>query len=79
MDEIRNLLLKCSVCGNTDFAYDNVMYSSIKDAKQLKCIICNKEYTQEELIEVNSVLISNTTEEIANELIERELKKFGFK
>ena len=79
MDLTRNISLKCGVCGNTNFEYDDTLYSSIEEAKQLKCTVCNKVYTQEELMEVNSTLINNATEELTNEALEKEFKKWGFK
>ena len=74
-----NITLKCGVCGNTTFEYDDTLYNSVEEAERFKCSICNKIYTQEELKEVNSTLINNTAEEFAKEVLEKELKKLGFK
>ena len=79
MDQYKSISLKCGVCGNIGFEYDNAIFSSIEEADQVKCSVCNKIYTQEELREVNSTLINNTTEEMAKELLAKELKKLGFK
>ncbi len=79
MDLNRNITLKCGVCGNTNFEYDDESYSSIEEAEQVKCSVCNKIYTQEELKEANTTLINNTAEELAKEVLEKELKKLGFK
>jgi len=78
MDQYRSIVLKCGVCGNTAFEYDNEIFTSIEEANQVKCAVCNKLYTQEELREVNSTLIINTTEEMAEEMLTRELKKLRF-
>lgn len=79
MDLNRNITLKCGVCGNTNFEYDDVIYSSIEEAEQVKCLVCNKIYTQEELKEVNTTLINNTAEELVKEVLKKEFKKLGFK
>lgn len=78
MDSSKNITLKCGVCGNANFHYDDKLYKSIDEAKQLKCTVCNKIYTPEELEEANSTLIDNAIEELANETLEKELKKLGF-
>lgn len=79
MDLTRNISLKCGVCGNTRFEYDDEIYNSIEEAEQVKCIVCNKIYTKEELKETNSILINNTAEELVNEVLKKELKKLGIK
>lgn len=79
MDLKRNISLKCGVCGNASFEYDDVLYNSIDEAEQVKCTVCNKIYTKEELMEINSTLINNTAEELANEVLKKELKKLGIK
>lgn len=79
MDQYRSIALKCGVCGNTGFEYDNLVFSSVEEADQVKCSVCNKIYTQAELREENSTFINNTTEEMAKEMLAKELKKLGFK
>ncbi len=79
MDIIRNVTLKCGVCGNENFEYDDELFNSIEEADEVKCTVCNKIYTGEELLEANSALIENTTEELADEAIKKALKKAGFK
>lgn len=51
MEESRNISLKCGVCGSASFEYDDKLYMTIEDAKVIKCTVCNKVYTREELIE----------------------------
>jgi hypothetical protein len=70
----KNISLKCGVCGNTHFECADAIYSSTEEAEQLKCTVCNKVYTREELMEVNTTLINNTTKELAKEALEKELK-----
>ena len=77
MTQQRKITLKCGVCGNTEFEYDESTYSSIEEAEQMKCSVCKKNYSKEELLEINSTLINNTAEELAKEVIEKEFKKFG--
>lgn len=79
MDITSKISLKCGVCGNTNFEYDDALYNSIEEAEQVKCTVCNKVYTTEELKEVNSTLINNTSEELAKEVLEKEMKKLGIK
>ncbi len=79
MEEHKSISLKCSVCGNENFEYDNEKYGSIDEAEILKCVLCNKEYTRDEIIEANSCNINNVAEEVAKELIEKSFKKMGFK
>lgn len=79
MEESRNISLKCGVCGNTNFEFDDMIYITIEEAKVIKCTICNKVYTREEIIDVNSTLIYNTSEELAQEVLKKELKRMGFK
>lgn len=79
MKEAINISLKCGVCGNTNFEYDNTIYPRIEDAKVIKCTVCNKVYTREEIIDANSTLINNTSEELVQEVLKKELKKMGFK
>jgi uncharacterized Zn-finger protein len=79
MDINRKIALKCGVCGNTNFEYNNVTYNSIEEAEQVKCSICSKIYTQDELKESNLTLINNTVDELAKEVLKKELKKLGLK
>lgn len=79
MEETRNISLKCGVCGSTSFEYDDTLYKTIEDAKVIECTACNKAYSREELIDVNSILINNATEELAEEVLKREFKKMGLK
>ena len=39
--------------------------ASIDEAEEVICVNCKKVYTSEELIEINSVFIENTAEEIS--------------
>lgn len=71
--------LKCGVCGNANFDYDTTLYNSIDDADLIKCSVCSKTYTKKEIIEANSILISNTSEEMVREVFEKNLKGLGFK
>lgn len=75
----KNISLKCGICGNTNFEYDESRYNSMEDAKQIKCSVCNKIYTQEELIVANTTGLDNTVEDLAKEALEKELKKLRFK
>lgn len=79
MEEHRNITLKCAVCGNENFEYDEVKFESIDVADEMKCTLCNKVYLREELVDVNSILIENAGKEVAEELLKKELKKMGFK
>lgn len=79
MDIIKNISLKCGVCGSEKFDYDEDVFNSIEEADKVKCTVCNKVYTQDELKEINTVLIENTAEELAEEVLRKELKKLGFK
>lgn len=79
MDQRRNITLKCGVCGNTSFEYDDAIYNSIEVADQVKCLVCNRIYMQEELKNVNTTLINGTVAELAKEVLANELKKLGFK
>ena len=79
MSTSRNLSLKCGVCGSENFEYDEKKFTSIDEAEEVICVNCKKVYTSEELIEINSVFIENTAEEIAEEEIIKMLKKSGFK
>lgn len=76
MEENRNVPLKCSVCGNTNFEYDDV-YGSIKEADLVRCSVCFKTYTKDELIQENMNLINNAAQDLAKELIEKEIKKIN--
>ena len=69
MDISRNIQLKCGVCGNTNFEYDDT--NSIEEVEQVKCTVCNKIYTPEELKELNSTLINNTAKEMAKEVLKK--------
>lgn len=79
MEISKNISLKCGVCGNTNFEYDETLYDSIDNADKLKCKVCNKIYTPEELREANSSYINDTIEEVGKEIVEKTLKKLGFK
>ncbi|HRX09144.1 MAG TPA: hypothetical protein P5559_08275 [Candidatus Limiplasma sp.] len=79
MDTKRNITLKCGVCGNENFTFDEKRYNSINEADEVRCSVCNKVYTGDELQAVNSALIENSIEELADEVIEKALKKSGFK
>lgn len=79
MNQNEKIALKCGVCGNTNFEYNDVIYKSIEEAEQVKCSVCNKMYVQDELKAANSSLINNTAKELAKDAIEKELKKLGFK
>lgn len=74
MGKSKEIALKCGVCGNLNFEYDEELYESIEEADLLKCTVCNKTYTPEGLREVNSILINNEAEE----LVKEELKRLGF-
>lgn len=71
--------MKCNVCGNEDFEYDDEKYRNIEESETLKCILCNKVYSREELIMANTLNINNAAEEVAKDLLEKALKKNGFK
>lgn len=79
MKERKNIIMKCNVCGNEDFEYDNEKYRNIEEAESLKCILCNKVYSREELIMANTLNINNAAEEVAKDLLEKAFKKNGFK
>ena len=79
MDLTAKVSLKCGVCGNTNFEYDDAIFISIEEAEQLKCTVSNKVYTREDLMKANTTLINNTTKEMAEEVLGKELKKLGFK
>lgn len=79
MGEQRNVTMKCEVCGNENFEYDDEKFDSIGDAEIIKCTLCNKVYSKEEIIEANSANIESVAEEIAEELLAKELKKMSFK
>lgn len=74
MEITRKISLKCGVCGNTKFEYDDELYNKIEEAEQVKCTTCNKVYTQKELREVNTTLLNNVAEELAEEIIAKEFK-----
>ena len=78
-EESKRISLKCSVCGNINFEYDDEKYSSIEEASELKCTVCNKVYTQEELINVNQNFIEREAKELADDAVKKLLKKSGFK
>lgn len=79
METTKKVSMKCGVCGNTNFEYDDALYKSIEDAEEVKCTVCNKVYTISELKEVNTTLINNAAKELGKEMLEKELKKSGFK
>jgi|GEM_PF-3359273 len=79
MDFNKKVSLKCGVCGNSNFDYDDTIYNSIDDADQIKCSACSKMYTKKEIIDANSTLITNTSEEMVSEIFEKNLKGLGFK
>lgn len=79
MDKHKSIKLKCGVCGSTEFEYDDLIFSSIEDADQLKCSVCNKIYKQDELLEANSKHINNTVGDMGKEMLEKELKRLGLK
>ncbi|MDO5713661.1 MAG: hypothetical protein Q4Q07_04445 [Tissierellia bacterium] len=72
-DLSRNVSLYCSVYGNDQFEFD-----SKDDSTNYKCIDCGKEYTKEELLEVNEYVINANIEDIKDEAvseIEKGIKK----
>ena len=73
MDEIRNIQLKCGICGNSRFEYDDTLYSSVESAEALTCTVCKKEYTQKEIEEANTTLIINSIEDLAKNTLKKEL------
>ena len=79
MKEHKNIIMKCNVCGNEDFEYDDEKYRNIEESESLKCTLCNKVYSREELIMANTLNINNAVEEVAKDLLEKTLKKNGFK
>lgn len=74
MDVSKKVTLVCSICGSEKFNYDEKKYASIDEAEEFKCVLCNKEYTREELKEAN---IERMKEEAAK-MAKEELKKRGF-
>lgn len=78
-DVSKKVSLKCNVCGNTTFEYDDEKYLSIEETKELKCTVCNKVFSAEELRDSNMYLLENEVESMAEDLMKRELKKLGFR
>jgi hypothetical protein len=78
MGTSKNVTLKCGVCGNERFEYDD-KWDSIMDADEVKCTQCNKVYTSEELMDVNDQLLKNEAKEIALAELKKAFKGSGFK
>ncbi|MEX1378228.1 MAG: hypothetical protein AB1Z23_12260 [Eubacteriales bacterium] len=79
MSTNKKFALKCSVCGNINFEYDEKLYSSITEASKVKCTICNKEYSKKELEDANLNLIREEVIELSKDELKRALKNSGFK
>lgn len=72
-DLSRNVSLRCSVCGNDQFAFDDENQNT-----KYKCTDCGKEYQREELIEENQSIINANVNDVKDEVVkevEKELKK----
>jgi hypothetical protein len=79
MSTSKNVTLKCGVCGNERFEYDDNNWDSIMDADEVECTRCNKVYTPDELKDVNNQLIENEAKEIALAELKKAFKGSGIK
>ena len=75
------ICLKCSVCGNDQFAVIDESIQDISDADgdvEVKCSDCGKVITKDELLEENSYIIEANIEDFKNDImkaIEKDFKK----
>jgi len=60
----RSVTLLCQTCGGDQFAFEG----SGETIQSAKCGSCGREYTKDELIELNSENISEHVKEMGNEI-----------
>lgn len=71
----RNVTLLCPTCGGTLFQFDGESEDSITSAK---CIGCNREFSKQELIDMNAENVGEHADEMKKEIAAdfgKELKR----
>lgn len=73
----RKVTLLCPLCGNDQFESNDEELEELhheNDDVRVRCSDCGSEYTKQELIDSNAVIIDNAVDEIAQDAV-KELKK----
>lgn len=73
----KKVTLYCDRCGNDQFYFDDINNSDVElmsDDAILKCSDCGKIFTKEELIKLNTEVITANVEDMKEEMTQ-EIKK----
>jgi uncharacterized Zn finger protein len=80
-DMVKNISMKCSVCGNDQFS---IIGESVEDMQkasddtEVKCSDCGRVITKEQLIEDNSQIIDANMDDFKEEImkqLQKDIKK----
>jgi uncharacterized Zn finger protein len=80
-DMEKRISMKCSVCGNDQFATVDKTIENMQEAPdetEVKCSDCGRVTTKEQLLEENSLIIDANVEDFKKEIVkqfEKEIKK----